>query len=273
MSDRKPLYRYKRQVRISKKEPLEGCYAYCLDGHPDGRDSDSVSCNVGLDSCHCCDYFFVEEVVDKTGKKIKAISLVEIKNLSIEKQKLTKAWGDYFFGRKKKGSNPNKDATCYYKEATGLYEKAAKFYGEAANIHEEVANLHKKAAKLYKKAADLYEADFFRTMYLPWKCTMQIYGSMAVFGRLGSADENLRDCERYKLFLVIGGSMSKKAPKAMKPIEASYQRFLAKKAGSVLSDFLAKKDKNKAEVCYPESLKKAIESNAVLPNQSPCSRS
>ena len=167
-----------------------------------------------------------------------------------------KEWGDYFFGRKKKGSNPDKDATDCHKKATGLYEEAAKCYEEAANIHEEVANLHEKAAKLYKEAADFYEADFFRTVYLPWKCTMQVYGSMAVFGRLGSADENLRDCERYKLFLVIGGSMSKKAPKAMKPIEASYQRFLAKKTGSVLSDFLAKKGQEQGRGVLPRKPQK-----------------
>ena len=69
MSDRKSLDKYRQQVHIRKNEPLEGCYAYCLDGHPEARGSDCVSRNVRLPSCHCCDYFFVEEAVDEAGKK------------------------------------------------------------------------------------------------------------------------------------------------------------------------------------------------------------
>ena len=100
---------------------------------------------------------------------------------------------------------------------------------------------------------------------------MQIYGSMAVFGRLGPADENLRDCERYKFFLVIGGSASKKDPKAMDLIEPGIRVFLTNNLGGVLSQFLVSEDKSKAKVCLPEMLKGEIKNNAVLPKQSNCS--
>ena len=270
MSDRKPLRRYKRQVRISKKEPLEGCYAYCLDGHPKARGSDCVSRNVRLPSCHCCDYFFVEEVVEK-GKKTKVISLVEIKDLSADKQELKDEWADYFFGRKKKDSKPDKSETDRHKEATQLYAKAAELWEEASNLNEEAAALHKKATNLNEEAANLYEEDFYRKKYLPWKCAMQIYGSMAVFGRLGPADENLRDCERYKFFLVIDESASKKAPRAMALLNSELRAFLTDNLGGVLSKFLVSQDKNKAKVCSPDILKEEIKNNAVLPKQSNCS--
>ena len=72
---------YKRQAYISKNELLGGCYAYCLDGHPDNRGGGyDLAKHVGLPSCHCCDYFIVE----KSG----AVSLIEITQFSDEKNSM-----------------------------------------------------------------------------------------------------------------------------------------------------------------------------------------
>ena len=75
---------YKRQAYISKNELLGGCYAYCLDGHPDNRGGKyDMAQHVGLASCKCCDCFIVEE---------RAVSLIEIKRLLDKKKSVKKKY-------------------------------------------------------------------------------------------------------------------------------------------------------------------------------------
>ena len=78
------LIDYKRQACLSENEPLGGCYAYCLDGHPDKREKQKnrydMAEHVELPSCSCCDYFIVE----KDG----AISLIEITQFPDERNSM-----------------------------------------------------------------------------------------------------------------------------------------------------------------------------------------
>ena len=76
---------YERDACIDDNTPLEG-RVYCLDGHPDERNSErGLSVGVGLPSCHCCDCFVV-------GKE--EIVFIEIKELLKEKED-----DDAYFGR------------------------------------------------------------------------------------------------------------------------------------------------------------------------------
>ena len=87
MKGGKPLADYKRQAFISEDEPLEGCYAYCLDGHPDTRGGDyDMAKAVGLPSCHCCDCFILEK---------DAVSLIEITEISEDKRSIKWGLDDY----------------------------------------------------------------------------------------------------------------------------------------------------------------------------------
>ena len=74
---------YWREIYITEGVPLGGdSYAYCMDNHPERRGGKfDIPCNVGLATCHCCDYFSIE------GDKI---LFIEITDLLRKKQNFKK---------------------------------------------------------------------------------------------------------------------------------------------------------------------------------------
>lgn len=73
---------YYGEIYVTQNEKLgDGCHAYCMDGGITGRSDKGgdLACDVGLPSCHCCDYFVIEKC---------AVSLLEMTEIGITKKNM-----------------------------------------------------------------------------------------------------------------------------------------------------------------------------------------
>lgn len=125
---------YHREIYIAPRRKLgKECYAYCMDGffsENRGKPGDMAH-DVGLPSCHCCDYFMLGE---------NAISFLEISDLEHAKEKFDKGHPDY--SKKLRGEIFRKDVAT---------ENLLKLYGSllvlcwfASLCHHEKERLRPK---------------------------------------------------------------------------------------------------------------------------------